>query len=403
MKKNKSILGILFLLLGTAHATASAHAAHPIVELFSGQGASGQAFWAGPTGRFASEDGRFFLMNIADKSGHAQIYLVDILSHQLTLVSQNKKGEAGNDDSWRAEMSRNGERVLYASDASNVDGLNDHGTKAMIFDAKLGYSYPFVKIASGELLDTYPVDLSGDGSTALISSMIPLFAKSEKLSYNQLFAVDIAAQSPTMVTTLESGTYPPSDCTGEGLLSDSGRQMVFTSSSWLLDMSNPRFQNFRDHLYYRNFDTAKFIGDYAPSDDSLSQEVSGNGRELFRFERTNAGLFVRRIDTESGAIQDISIAGYETERLVNASKTLSSNPTGNKLLAKVIDPKTKAYTILFLNFETGASESIYAESAPWAKGSSGANCTAQLIEEDSKAALFCYDWDWKFSIYKVKL
>jgi Tol biopolymer transport system component len=70
-----------------------------------------------------------------DTNNQPDVFLVNVASGEVSLVSKNSAGEVGNGGSERASISADGNRVAFSSDASNlVEGDTNNGEDVFVLD-----------------------------------------------------------------------------------------------------------------------------------------------------------------------------------------------------------------------------------------------------------------------------
>ena len=156
-----------------------------------------QPFPAGSAGRpVISGNGRYVAFSscaskLPGPDAHGQVYRMDLADREITLVS--RAARAGNADSFLPSLSRSGRFVGFASDASNLAGV-DSGTNpdAFVADLRDGSIVRASQDASGTESNNWSAStgaaISGDGHTLVYESYATNLVENDAFDWEEVFA-----------------------------------------------------------------------------------------------------------------------------------------------------------------------------------------------------------------------
>ena len=156
-----------------------------------------QPFPAGSAGRpVISGNGRYVAFSscatrLPGPAAHGQVYRMSLATRAVTLVSHAAK--AGNADSFLPSLSRSGRYVGFASDASNLSGV-DSGTNpdAFVADLKDGRIVRASQDAAGTESNNWSAStaaaISGDGHTLVYESYATNLVGNDAFDWEEVFA-----------------------------------------------------------------------------------------------------------------------------------------------------------------------------------------------------------------------
>jgi Tol biopolymer transport system component len=156
-----------------------------------------QPFPAGSAGRpVISGSGRYVAFSscasrLPGPDDHAQVYRMDLTNRAVTLVSRG--AGAGDADSFLPSLSRSGRYVGFASDASNLAGV-DSGTNpdAFVADLRAGSIVRASQDASGAESNNWSAStaaaISGDGHTLVYESYATNLVENDAFDWEEVFA-----------------------------------------------------------------------------------------------------------------------------------------------------------------------------------------------------------------------
>jgi hypothetical protein len=134
-----------------------------------------------------------------------QVYLYNVKTGALTLISKSKTGVAGSDDSGidpcldcsdfkiGARVSFNGRYVVYVSRAPNITGLSGSNFAVVRYDAKLGVNEVVNQNESGVFSDgsVNSIGISGDGRYVVFSDTSTNFLTDNGSGFQNIYIKDM--------------------------------------------------------------------------------------------------------------------------------------------------------------------------------------------------------------------
>jgi Tol biopolymer transport system component len=189
-----------------------------------------------------SKDGRFvaFESSASDHAGDhkapfSNIFVRDMQSGEVELISAGSGGEAADGDSFSPSISWDGRMVVFSSRASNlVPGQVTTGTSVFAFDRAKGETTLVSASRNGQGANgdshTLPSSISGDGRSVLFLSAATDLAASDVSMTDNLFIRDLWTGAVFMVS-LGDEIIGSSLGALSGALDFDGRNVVFASDS----------------------------------------------------------------------------------------------------------------------------------------------------------------------------
>lgn len=174
-----------------------------------------------------SADGNqvLFLSTSANPPGVYQLYLRDRVQGTTELISQNAAGEIGNGDTTYGALSADGNVVVFASEATNLDGNSPGGNLQIYVRNRAQSSTRLLNSASFNASgDSVRPSISGDGSVVVFESRNPaLTGDTEGRAH--ILTADVATGAVTVLTSGNAGDSQNPD------ISRDGRWVVFNSKT----------------------------------------------------------------------------------------------------------------------------------------------------------------------------
>jgi len=312
----------------------------------SDQAADGNCF-----GEAVSRDGRFVLftssatnlISPSPGSGVAHLYRLDRTNGELTLISQSTGETQGNGDCFGADISEDGMRVVFGSDADNlIDGGGDtNGTTEDIFIRDLSPSTPTTKVVSlsdtgSQLSDSSSnPSISDDGNLVCFRSDSPdvVSGVDPGLSNNfQIYIRVLTADTTLHVSRSNTGDVAELQCQRPEM-SRNGRYVVFYSKADNLAQASPASQW---DVFARDLETgitarvSVTASGGIGNGDSTRASVSDNGIVAFLSEASNL------VPDDDEGFEDVFTAP------ANTSPASSNSVLKASLLSKLKKLKKKA-------------------------------------------------------------
>lgn len=210
-----------------------------------------------------SDTGRFVAFkslsgNLASGDGAgSDVFVKDLQTGQLTLVSTDSDGTRGNGDSGydALDISGDGRFIAFESEATNL-AANDDNQKRDIFikDLQTGETSLISADAAGAAGDddSYTcVSLSSDGTLAVFASNANNLSAGDSVNKTDVFLRDRSIGSTTMVSASGSGE-PGNGASEEIAIASGGGSVVFVSAASNLV---PEDTNGKDDVFVRQLAT----------------------------------------------------------------------------------------------------------------------------------------------------
>ncbi|CAN5864997.1 hypothetical protein BH18ACT7_BH18ACT7_14750 [soil metagenome] len=146
----------------------------------------------------------------------ADVYAKDLTSGDITLVSATETGVAGNDDSFTAAVSADGNRVLFLSAASNLHPADTNG-EAHAYGKDLTTGAVMLATASDAGVpanrgQSYAAALSADGSTVAFISAATNLDPADRDGRLDVYVKDLATGDVALVSPSAKGLQSHQRC-----------------------------------------------------------------------------------------------------------------------------------------------------------------------------------------------
>jgi len=244
------------------------------------------------TGQYVVFQGGAGLANNTTADFPRQIYVRDLTNGSTTLVSVDVNGATGTSESARPSISADGNLIVFNTQADLLDG-GDTNTKnsAPVTDVYLrdvsGMSTEIVSIgaASQQGDDTsWIASISGDGNLVAFTSEATNFASGGIEDRSKIFVRDRMASTTTRISTSRSGGDPDAFSDFPSFSSD-GHYLVFQSGA--SDLLPPSVDtNSRTDIYHYDLDTTNLTR-ISVADSGTQGNFDSNGGAV-----SNTGLVV---------------------------------------------------------------------------------------------------------------
>jgi Tol biopolymer transport system component len=247
-------------------------------------------------------------------NGEYDVYLKDLRTGAVTLVSHDEDGGAGNDKSYYPTISASGRWIVYMTEATDIGVSGGTGWQVMRHDARTGENVEISLAPGGEngnassnIYDCRPV--SGNGRWVVFASDSSNLVDGDLLGYRDVFLVDAVTGTTRRLTEGLEG-----EADGDSSLpsiSPNGRWVLWTSAaSNLVEGDGNGYRDVFLHDLRRG--TTRLVSRPAAggegdddSGDTGSAAVSANGRLVaFPSDATNLDPDA----TETLGHQDIFLA-----------------------------------------------------------------------------------------------
>ena len=261
-----------------------------------------------------SGDGKSLLLEstfsgyvVGDSNSARDVFVCDIATGTLRLVSRSQDGTAGNLSSSNASISFDGRFVSFVSDSSNLvdgdsNGLGDVFRADLSGDVIQRISLSF---SGGQVLDagsitsgvSYRTSISGDGRFVAFKSMSAQIAIDDVNTFPDVFLYD-GKEKKTLLVSSSQGGIPGSGESGNATLSMDGKFLAFTSTAADIPIRGVAFDA-SVFVFSRELNYTEALGISSPSTDegpqgivispfsSSSRFIARSGRSLLEVDLAN--------------------------------------------------------------------------------------------------------------------
>jgi uncharacterized repeat protein (TIGR01451 family) len=163
--------------------------------------------------------------------GQSNVFVWNGLSNRTELLSVNSGGSAGNGDSFSAQISSNGERVLFLSRATDlISPPSPSGFDRLFYrDRKAGTTKDLLSRAGTPIATgCYLPCLSADGRFVVFGSLGEIIAGSSN-GFGQAFVVDVEHDQKSLISAAVNSEGPANGHSYAFAISSNGRYVLFNS------------------------------------------------------------------------------------------------------------------------------------------------------------------------------
>jgi len=275
-----------------------------------------------------------------DTNRKTDVFVRDMQAGTTTLVSVNAAGAAGNNHSFASRISDDGQRIAFASAATNLTTQNDFNSSDDIFVRNLTTNTTsLVSIstsgASGNGFSADP-QISANGQIVVFSSSATNLAAVSS-SVNNIFARNlssnttavVSAQTNSSTVTGNSDSFFSTDSGNVRSISDDGRYVVFEGRATNLTATTDT--NSANDIFVRDLValTTKLVSvrtDGASTGNNVSESPRLSTNGLFVVFRSRASNLVT---TDTNGFNDIFVRDVVGEKTVLASINAAGTNSGN--------------------------------------------------------------------------
>lgn len=272
-----------------------------------------------------SDDGRYVVFasaatNFGTAGGISQIYLKDMNTNTLTLVSKNASSVPGDNDSFQPDISTNGQYVVFASRATNLVSPDNNGALEDIFFVNMNTptNVEVISVAGSTQANNASSNpaVSANGQFVAFDSIATNLDVSTNGS-SQIYRRDRTTPSTDLVSINNGGTDGGNNNSAIPDINANGDLITFQSTATNLHPSNT---NGNSHIFLRDVNgntttQVSIAGNIEGNNDSYQAAISGDGNYV-AFESlatnlatlTNNGVshvFVKNIT--NGTIEPLSV------------------------------------------------------------------------------------------------
>ncbi|MCJ2033584.1 hypothetical protein MKK54_05095, partial [Methylobacterium sp. J-068] len=250
-----------------------------------------------------SADGRYVVFSsnatnlvTGDANATSDIFVKDLLTGAVTLVSVASDGTQGNASSTNASISADGTRVAFTSSATNLVAGDTNGQQDIFVRDLTTNTTTRVSVASDGSQATGGASLSAaisaDGTHVAFTSAATNLVAGDTNGQQDIFVRDLTANTTTRVNVASDGSQATGGASVSAAISADGTHVAFTSAATNLvagDTNNQQDIFVRDLTPGTTTRVAvASAGSKATGGASSSPSISGNGaRVAFTSNATN--------------------------------------------------------------------------------------------------------------------
>ena len=357
-----------------------------------------------------------------DTNNKSDIFLKDTLTGATTLVSTSSSGTQGNNHSSNPYISADGKHVVFESEASNlVDGDTNGYGDIFIKDIQTGVITLVSTSSSGVqgIFDSSNPSISADGKYVVFDSFSSNLVDGDTNDTLDIFLKDIQEGTLTLVSTSSSGIQGTRYYSSQNpSISADGRYVAFESQAAnLVSGDTGVWQD----IFLKDIQTGETTLVSASSSgsqewhDSYNPSISADGRYVI-FERYTSGykrdIFLK--DTQTGALTMVSTSSSgEVGNDVSYTSSISADGryvTFGSTASNLVSGDTNGYGDIFLK-DTQTGTTILVASAS-SSGDLGNGYSSPSISGDGSNIAFVsgalvYDGGgelsahWEYEIFLV--
>ncbi|MCA9094394.1 MAG: hypothetical protein KDA68_12970, partial [Planctomycetaceae bacterium] len=259
-----------------------------------------------------------------DSNSLNDVYLKNLLTGEVILISRGMGGSAGNGESYGASISGDGRYVVFVSSASDIvpDDTND-ASDIFVFDVVLGTMRRISVDNSGTEGNgwSYSPAISADGNHVSFTSEASNLVGGDENDSSDIFVYHLSSGSIDLVSKASSGDQGNQDSWGS-VISETGRYIAFTSDSdnLVLEDGNFRYDVFLiDTLLGETLRVSRASDGSDPDSGSYVSSISADGRYI-GFTSYASNLISNDLNSRTDA--------FLFDVLNNATLLISTTPEG---------------------------------------------------------------------------
>lgn len=165
----------------------------------------------------------------ADTNGARDVFVHDLVTGELELISVSTSGTQGNSHSWHPSISTSGRYVAFLSQATNLVPGDTNGSLDVFVRDRLAGTTVRVSVSSAgtqaSSLSSHP-SISADGQTISFRSFADNLDPLDTNGWDDIYVHELQSGITRLVSVGESGEKGSTNC-GSSALSKDGRFVVF--------------------------------------------------------------------------------------------------------------------------------------------------------------------------------
>jgi Tol biopolymer transport system component len=173
-------------------------------------------------------------LNPADTDGFTDVYVKDLVTGELSLASTSDQGSTGNDASFGPQLSRDGRIVAFMSRATNLDPADSQPYEDVYAkDLATGDLKLVSAAADGTKGDSLSFlgSISRDGGVVAFDSISTNLHPADTDSFDDVFLKDLATGALNLVSGTAGGQKGNNSSGGGAVSADAGRIAFSTSAT----------------------------------------------------------------------------------------------------------------------------------------------------------------------------
>jgi VCBS repeat-containing protein len=289
-----------------------------------------------------------------DTNGTQDVFVKDLETGAVTLVNSSASGTPGNSFSSAPEFSPDGTKVLFYSDASNLveDDLNGI-YDVFVKDLETGKVTLVSSSSSGTPGNYYsaPVEFSPDGTKVLFSSSASNLVEGDLNGISDAFVKDLETGAVALVSSSASGT-PGNNYSYDVRFSPDGTKVLFYSSASNLVEGD---LNGAYDVFVKDLET----GAVTLVSSSASGTPGNNNSSVIEFSPDGTKVLFwspasNLVEGDTNGTQDVFVKDLETGAVTLVSSSTAGTPGNGGSSAYRFSPDgTK---VLFISYASNVVE-----------------------------------------------
>lgn len=310
-----------------------------------------------------------------DTNGASDVFLKEVATGALWLVSRTPGGVPANGRSDHATVSANGEWVLFESDASDLVPADTNGVRdVFLFERATGAVTRVSVTASGAQADGpsgssgafHGSHLAADGQRVVFASRATNLVPGDQGGFSDVFLLDRAGGTLTCITVNAQGQFADGD-SFQPVLSGDGTVVAFATDA--TNLAGPDTNGVRDVLLVAVGGTGFHVASRS------SAGIAGNG-DSARPQLNTTGSFVafeslatNLVPGDTNGAQDVflhTVPSGLTERVSvahNGAQADASSRLGSFSGPNPTIPFSSAASTLLIN--GNGAEAVYTRTVSW--------------------------------------
>ena len=256
-------------------------------------------------------------------NGHQQIFIKDLTTGAVTIVSMDANGIQGNANSMDFTFSPDGTKVAFDSASTNLISGGTTGSQVFVKDLTTGA----VTLASadpngvaGNAASSFPV-FSPDGTQIAFASTSTNLAAGATNTHSQIYVKNLQSGAITVASADASGNEANNDSLYP-MFSPDGSRLAFNSISTNLV---PNVPSFNSEVYVKDLASGAII---LVSTDANGVPANGNSTQLGAFSPDSTKIAFQSASTNLVSGANGASQAYVKDLLIGSVTLVSANAAG---------------------------------------------------------------------------